>query len=226
MGAWTNLCSVEPESFTRSSAATAYYYPIRHRRNLTVLTDSLVEHLILDEITPGSHKARGVRFTQLATGKSFTVSAAKEVILSASSIQSPQILELSGIGNPAILSKAGIETKVNSPRVGENLQDHIMAVSIYEVDATLFNPEDLKTDPVAASAAYKEYTSSRRGPLNVLANSVCYLSLSQILSGDTLEALAQKARDVGSGDFPERDEIRRKRFDSILGKLGQIEYFL
>lgn len=94
------------------------------------------------------------------------------------------------------------------------------------VDATLFNPEDLKTDPVAASAAYKEYTSSRRGPLTVLANSVCYLSLSQILSGDTLEALAQKARDVGSGDFPERDEIRRKRFDSILGKLGQIEYFL
>lgn len=226
VGAWTNLCSVDPKSFTRSSAATAYYYPSRHRPNLTVLTDSLVEHIILDEITPGSHMARGVRFTHLPSGKSFMAMARKEVILSAGSVQSPQILELSGIGNPALLSRVGVETKVISPRVGENLQDHIMAVSIYEVDPTLFNPEDLKTDPAAAAAAYEEYTSSKSGPLTILANSVCYLSLSQILSGDSLEALAQKARDVGSADFPERDEIRRNRFDSSLGKLGQIEYFL
>lgn len=226
MGAWTNLCAVDPESFTRSSAATAYYYPIRHRRNLTVLTDCLVEQIILDEITSGTHTARGVRFTHLASDKSFTVRATKEVILSAGSVQSPQILELSGIGNPDILSRVGIETKVNSPRVGENLQDHIMAVSIYEVDPTLFNPEDLKTDPAAATAAYEEYTSSQRGPLTVLANSVCYLSLSQILSEDTQQALAQQARDVGSVDFAERDEIRKKRFDPSLGKLGQIEYFL
>lgn len=172
--------------------------------------------------------ARGARFTYLPSGKSYTVKATKEVILSAGSVQSPQILELSGIGNPAVLSCVGIETKVNSPRVGENLQDHIMAISIYEVDPALFNPEDLKTDPAAATAAYKEYTASQSGPLTVLANSVCYLSLSQILSKDILERLAQQARDVGSADYPERDEIRNKRFDTCLGmgKLGQIEYFL
>lgn len=123
--------------------------------------------------------------------------ATKEVILSAGCVQSPQILELIGIGNPAILSNAGVETKVNSPRVGENVQDHIMAVSIYEVDLALFNPEDLKTDPDAAAAAYEEYISSLRGPLTILANSVCYLNLLQILSDNTLEGLAQKARDLG-----------------------------
>lgn len=226
VGAWTNLGSVDPRSCTRSSAATAYYLPSRHRANLIVLTEALVERIILDENNVGSHTARGVHFTHMPTGKSFQATAKKEVILSAGSVQSPQILELSGIGNLAVLSSAGIETKVSSPRVGENLQDHIMAASIYEVDASLPNPEDLKTDPAAAAAAREQFALSRTGPLTVLANSVCYLNLSQILPEEILNKLAARAGDVGPADFPERDEIRRNRFNSSLGKLGQIEYFL
>jgi choline dehydrogenase-like flavoprotein len=48
-----------------------------------------------------------------------------EVILSAGSVQSPQLLELSGIGNPEILKAAGIDVKVENPNVGENLQEHM-----------------------------------------------------------------------------------------------------
>lgn len=226
VGAWTNLCSVDPKSFTRSSAATAYYQPNRQRPNLTVLSEALVEHIVLDESKPGTCMARGVQFTHLSTGKSFVAVARKEVILSAGSVQSPQILELSGIGNPEILSKAGVETKVASPRVGENLQDHIMAASIYEVDSTLPNPDDLKTDATAAAAAREEFASSRTGPLAILPNSVCYLSLSQICPQKILDALSKRAGDLSRDDFSERDEIRRKRFSSSSGNLGQIEYIL
>ena len=51
--------------------------------------------------------------------------ACEEVIVSAGSVQSPQLLELSGIGNQAILQNAGITVKIDNPNVGENLQEHM-----------------------------------------------------------------------------------------------------
>jgi len=57
-------------------------------------------------------------------GPHFTVKAIKEVILSAGAINTPQILLLSGVGNPTALTKLSIDTVVNSPFVGQNLQDH------------------------------------------------------------------------------------------------------
>lgn len=225
VGSWTNLGSVDPKACTRSSAATAYYQPHRQRSNLAVLTEALVEHVDLRQ-SDSSWVARGVRFTDANTGESFLVSASKEVVLCAGSIQSPQILELSGIGNPDILTRAGVETKVASLQVGENLQDHIMAASIYEVDPNLPNPDDLKNDRAAAEAAREQYLSSSAGQLTVLANSVCYTSLSQILPAETVSALADRAGDLEPRDFSERDDIRRKRFDPSAPKLGQIEYFL
>lgn len=68
-------------------------------------------------------KATGVAFVH--QDKEYTVKVDGEVILSAGSVQSPQLLELSGIGNPEVLKAAGIETKVTNPNVGENLQDHM-----------------------------------------------------------------------------------------------------
>ena len=67
--------------------------------------------------------AKGVVFT--SSGEGYTVRASHEVILSAGSVQSPQILELSGVGNPSVIEAAGIPLKVNSPNVGENLQEHM-----------------------------------------------------------------------------------------------------
>lgn len=149
--------------------------------------------------------------------------ASKEVIICAGTVKSPQILELSGIGNPDVLRKAGIETIVSSSFVGENLQDHIMAASIYEVDSGLPNPDDLKTDPSAAAAAREQFTSKGTGPLTILPNSICYLSLSQVMSEEAYLRLQTKANGI-QDDFPERNDIRRARFDPSLPKLGQIEY--
>lgn len=220
VGAWTNLGSVDPRTGTRASSATAYYQPNRRRANLIVLSEAFVSKIILEQ-DDESWAARGVDFVH--RGQKLSVSASKEVIVCAGTVQSPQILEFSGIGNPEVLRKAGVETLVPSPFVGENLQDHIMAASIYEVDSDLPNPDDLKTDSNAAAAAREEFKSKSTGPLTILPNSICYLSLSQVMSEEAFSRLAHKANSIRD-DLPERNQIRRTRFDPSLPKLGQIEY--
>lgn len=98
-----------------------------------------------------------------------------------------------------------------------------MAASIYEVDSGLPNPDDLKTNPAAAAAAGEEYNSKGTGPLTILANSICYLNLSDIMSDATMTRLQTKVTSI-EDDFPERNEIRKERFDPSSPKLGQIEY--
>lgn len=73
--------------------------------------------------------ASGVSF--IANGTPFTVSASKEVILAASTVGSPQILELSGVGDKTRLGKLGINSVVDLPGVGENLQEHFFVVQSF-----------------------------------------------------------------------------------------------
>lgn len=124
-GCWTSVTSVDFRDVTRSYAAAAYYRPVSSRSNLFVLTAAEVHEIVLvrGEHGPRSWKAEGVRFSH--GGAEFTAFARREVILSAGSVQSPQILELSGIGGSAVLSAAGVTVKVDNPNVGENLQDHL-----------------------------------------------------------------------------------------------------
>jgi choline dehydrogenase len=56
--------------------------------------------------------------------------AAREVILAAGALQSPQILQLSGVGPAALLAQHGVPVVADSPGVGENLQDHYQARTI------------------------------------------------------------------------------------------------
>lgn len=123
-GCWTSVVSVDPQNATRSYATTAYYNPIASRPNLSVLTGAEVREVLLARGSDAAEwKAEGVRF--VCNGSEYSISASREVIISAGSVQSPQILELSGIGGSDILSAAGISVKVDNPNVGENLQDHL-----------------------------------------------------------------------------------------------------
>lgn len=104
----------------RCSTNKAYLRPIRHRDNLHVSLKSHVEKIL---INPTTKEAYGVLFAK--ENKKYAVFAAKEVILSAGSIQSPQILMLSGVGPENHLKELDIQVIHHSPGVGENLQDHI-----------------------------------------------------------------------------------------------------
>lgn len=109
----------------RVSASKAFIKPIRYRRSNFHLSEySRVTKIIID---PKTKSATGVEF--IRKSKKYTVKASKEVILSAGSINSPQILMLSGIGPKEHLSDVGIEVIEDLP-VGLNLQDHVSMAAL------------------------------------------------------------------------------------------------
>jgi choline dehydrogenase-like flavoprotein len=122
----------------RCSAADAYLRPAMERPNLEVLTGALVTRLLLDGTS-----ARGLEVD--VAGHTRVVRVEREVIVSAGSYNSPQILMLSGIGIPDELSQLGITPVVDLP-VGENLQDHSVVQLVYLTDSesiiSAFTPEN------------------------------------------------------------------------------------
>ncbi|KAH8816633.1 putative aryl-alcohol dehydrogenase [Xylogone sp. PMI_703] len=118
-----------PGKTSRSYAATGYLLPILSRPNLKVLTEATVTKILLDGVE--NPTATGVEFSH--GGKLYKVHTRKEIIISASTIQSPRLLELSGIGRRDILQAAGIKCVVENQFVGENLQEHPMTVLAYEL---------------------------------------------------------------------------------------------
>ena len=109
---------------TRSSASTAYLHPVMGMRgNLEVWTGYRAEKLTFD--TSGERpRATGVRLRTPDQRRSIEVTATRETILSAGAIDGPKLLMLSGIGPADHLGAVGIDVLVDSPGVGENLQDH------------------------------------------------------------------------------------------------------
>ncbi|MEI7570433.1 MAG: GMC family oxidoreductase N-terminal domain-containing protein [Alcaligenaceae bacterium] len=108
---------VEQKEGRRWSAFDGYLKPIRHRKNLTVETRAHVTRVNVED-----GLCTGVTYQQ--KGETRTVRAAREVIMSAGAVQTPQILELSGIGDPAILQQFAIPVVHSAKRVGENYIDH------------------------------------------------------------------------------------------------------
>jgi choline dehydrogenase len=108
----------------RCSAADAYLRPAMARPNLEVKTDTRVTKVVVE-----GGRAAGVRYLQRGTEE--TAYAQGEVILSAGTIGSPQLLMLSGIGPADHLRDMGIPVAVDSPGVGANLSDHPVVPAIW-----------------------------------------------------------------------------------------------
>ncbi|MGR5556053.1 choline dehydrogenase [Vibrio fortis] len=106
----------------RASTSNAYLRRALKRSNLTLIKGVVVRKVLLEQESD-QLKATGVEFEK--SGKIQTASASKEVISSAGSIGSVQLLQLSGVGPKAVLEKAGVELKHELSGVGENLQDHL-----------------------------------------------------------------------------------------------------
>ncbi|CAH0056012.1 unnamed protein product, partial [Clonostachys solani] len=219
-GVWTCVNSITPGEQTRSYATNSYYTPNAHRKNLFLLTGAFVDEITLEPTDDGVHKATGVTFT--CSGQKHHVSAKYEVILSAGTVQSPQILESSGIGNPAILTNAGKTTKVNNPNVGENLQEHIMAAIVFETKAKVQNdPEGGNKGP---DAALEEYLLQRTGPLTAVPICFCYLPFVEALPKGKFQYLSRLVSGL-PGSNTQSHAIACGRFDTKQ-RLGQIEYIL
>lgn len=112
----------------RCSAAKAFLTPNLSRPNLTIIT-----HAVTDKILFEDKKAIGVRYKK--DNQSVEITSTKEIIISAGTFGSPQILMLSGVGAAQHLSDKGITTIHDLAGVGQNLQDHIDYVQTYRVSS-------------------------------------------------------------------------------------------
>jgi choline dehydrogenase-like flavoprotein len=98
-------------------------------------------------------------------GPRYKVKAKKEIILSAGSINTPQLLMLSGIGDRNELSKFGIETVVDLPSVGRNLTDHPFFTSQWEVINNTHTFEDAEQNSTIAAEQLSQWITNGTGPL-------------------------------------------------------------
>jgi choline dehydrogenase len=125
---------------TRVSAVGAFLRPALSRPNLTLLLDTNVVKLNFE-----GTRCVGVKVNTNGAVKDIT--ADKEVILAAGTINSPKLLMLSGVGEAKALRSLGIDVVENLPGVGENLQDHVL------VSGVVFNYKGKMPDRPADSNA-------------------------------------------------------------------------
>lgn len=173
LGAVSYPESVDTKTKTRSYVVNAYLGPASSRSNLTVRTSAQVDRVLFDSSSTGEPIATGVQYTLTKDGEVLagqTVTARKEVILSAGAINSPRILELSGVGDKTRLESLGIPVIVDNPSVGEKLQNHAIVPLSFEVAKKA--AEGLQTidglsrqDPAALGAAAEAY-GRQAGPLS------------------------------------------------------------
>ncbi|TDL20968.1 GMC oxidoreductase [Rickenella mellea] len=203
-GTFQTTLSLHKDNITRVSSVTAYYLPNAHRSNLSVLTGAHgVKILTTKSNQHGEVSSTGVEF--LHSGQRHVVKANKEVILSAGTINTPQILELSGIGDPRILSPLGITAEVDLPGVGRNIQDHISyAVSFELVDDFKWETMDAMRDPKFAAEQVKLH-AQQKGLLTMSAAGLTFAPL-QIIAPERFDELTELAQNIASKAPPELKE--------------------
>ena len=135
----------------RCSAAVAYLHPALGRPNLTLLPATLVTRVLFE-----GDRVAGVE--AIVDGAAHTLPAGREVVLSAGTYNTPQLLMLSGVGPAEHLREHGIAVRLDQPAVGAGLQDHINAGITLSTDA-----ESLMTAESAANVALLQ--TEGRGPL-------------------------------------------------------------
>jgi choline dehydrogenase-like flavoprotein len=114
----------------RSSTFHAFLEPVMDaRENLVVLPHARVQRILLKDSADGL-VATGVEY-RTADGALQTVTATKEVVLSAGAIGSPQVLLLSGVGPRDELAQVGIACLLDLPDVGKHLKDHLHTPMVF-----------------------------------------------------------------------------------------------
>lgn len=123
---------VNQKSGWRWNSAKAFLRPTCYGRpNFEMWTLAQATRLVVETQPDGSRRCTGVH---VWTGQELVhARAAREVILSAGAVNSPQLLQLSGIGPAALLRQHGIDVVHDLPGVGANLQDHLQIRSVYKV---------------------------------------------------------------------------------------------
>ena len=144
----------------RISSAVGYLRPARKRPNLAVETDALVTRVLFE-----GQRASGVEYLRGGVAQR---AQAREVILAGGAFNSPQLLQLSGVGPGERLQRLGIPVVLDSPDVGECLQDHLYVRTFWRCNRPITINDDLASVWRTIGVGLR-YLLQRRGPLTVSA---------------------------------------------------------
>lgn len=151
------------ENGIRFSSAKAFLQSalVQNRKNLHIIKLAHVNRLLIDA---NSKQINGVEFSRSLESKKIVAKSRKEIILSAGTINTPQILMLSGIGSDDQLTKMRIPIISSLPGVGKNLQDHISAPIIIKLHKSTAEISSFQT----LTENFYQYVIHRRGSFSSL----------------------------------------------------------
>lgn len=156
---------VNQKSGWRWNTAKAFLRPTcTARANFTQWTNAQVVKLVLHKQPDGTLRCSGVEL--IHDGVRVTVNASREVILSAGSIGSPQILQLSGIGPGKLLQRCNVPVLHDAPGVGANLQDHLQIRAVFKVQGVQ-TLNTLANSLWGKARIALEYALRRSGPMSM-----------------------------------------------------------
>jgi choline dehydrogenase len=132
---------------------------VEGKSNITLLSSTVSKQIVFD----AEHKATGV----VAVGpdhQEYTFSAKREIIVSQGAVGSPQLLMLSGIGIKSDLEAVGITSVIESPHVGQNLQDHPVMTQVFKIKDGAGLDTHIRHSGPEHEAALAQYRKDKTGP--------------------------------------------------------------
>ena len=194
IGYMRHTSNIQPSNYTRSYSPA---YLANAPNNLHLLLETEVAKVNIG----GDARATGV------TLKDGTViKASKEVILSAGTIQSAQLLELSGVGQQDVLEAAGVDLKVELPGVGENLQDHVRIVNSYRLRQNYTTPDILRLNATYAAEQLALWQQNKTGLYDSTSSGYAYLQWDQVLD-DPSSLIASAKASVDSSNVVDQKKL-------------------
>ena len=151
--------TIDPTNAERSSSESSFLQAALRNTTLQVYKQTLAQQILFSS----NKTATGVLVS--TGGQSYVLSAKKEVIVSAGTFQSPQLLMVSGIGPTANLQNLDIPVVKDLPGVGQNLWDQPWFGSSFRVNVP--TASSLQNDPAVYAAALQAYTTEATGPLSI-----------------------------------------------------------
>ncbi|KAF9693172.1 hypothetical protein EKO04_008926 [Ascochyta lentis] len=162
---WVPTAMNPDTNYNRSFAGIGHWLAVPPRANFDLLTEHRVIKVNFEEVEGLQRAVSVVVQPRFGDNTTFLVKAGREVVLSAATTRTPQILQLSGIGPYNVLQEAGVDVVVDLPGVGWNLQDHSFSMSLYNFTKDVWpNPAQINANTSFRNEAIAEYKENNTGP--------------------------------------------------------------
>ncbi|KKY17188.1 putative gmc oxidoreductase [Phaeomoniella chlamydospora] len=182
-----NACGHAVRTRHKGLRSSATGYLREERPNLTILTNTLVDKVIL-EAEHGSSDlvAKAVQVLD-SSGTTVEIRVNREIIVSGGTYCSPAILMRSGIGAKTELEPLGIKCQVDLPGVGKNLMDHPIVFTFYEATTPNLTLDTHFSSPTSFAETYRQWKDERSGALSHIPfGAMAFARLDSRLSNSTI----------------------------------------